>query len=82
MTVQGLVDDEQVWPPLDVTVYPVMIEPPLEEGAVQATVDGSLGGGQCQRRAWCRLGPAATATVRQLRAALPDSDRPAIEVKL
>ena len=29
----------QVWPPDEVTVYPVMGEPPVEAGAVQLTTD-------------------------------------------
>ena len=42
-TVQVVVAVEHVMPPgLDVTVYPVMADPPLEAGAVQATTDWVL----------------------------------------
>src|SRR5665213_1333138 len=32
----------QVWPPLEVTVYPVMADPPLEAGAVQDTASAPV----------------------------------------
>src|SRR5665213_1870795 len=32
----------QVWPPLEVTVYPVMADPPVDAGAVQDTTDWVL----------------------------------------
>lgn len=37
--VQVVVVTVQVCPPLEVTVYPVMVEPPSIEGAVQEMVD-------------------------------------------
>jgi hypothetical protein len=37
--VQFVDEVEQVWPPLDVTVYSVIAEPPSDVGALQETTD-------------------------------------------
>ena len=37
VTVHEVPVEKQVGPPLEVTAYPVMVEPPLDGGAVQVT---------------------------------------------